>query len=56
MCDDKKFFINENTILDEYKNYYSKEGDNHKMPTKWYIQYIQKERSLHKKRKKSFRN
>lgn len=56
MCDEKKFFINENTILDEYKNKYNNNNEQHKIPTKRYIQFIQKERKLHKKRKKHFRN
>lgn len=56
MIDEKRFFINEHTIYDNYiSKYWTNESD-HKVPTKRYIEYIQKVRKLHKKKQKLFRN
>jgi len=55
MIDEKKFFINEYTILENYIKLYAEDTIN-KKPNLYYIQYVQKKLKLHKKSKKPFRN
>ena len=55
MIDEKKFFVNEHTILENYSKLYWEDNTNQK-PNLYYIQYIQKKLSLHRKSKKPFRN
>jgi len=55
MIDEKKFFINEYTILANYLKLHGEDKEN-QLPNKYYVQFIQKVLWLHKKRKKPFRN
>jgi len=55
MVEEKKFFINEHTILNNYKELYQND-DKEKLPNIYYIQFLQKKNWLHKKHQKPFRN
>lgn len=55
MVEEKRFFINDYTIHEVYRKKYGDDLKN-EIPNRFYIQFVQKQLWLHKKRKKPFRD